>query len=407
MHTMCVPFPSEQDPNVDPGDNGDDKGGDQGDGNDDDDSDPGDDGPGAGGDFHRDVVEQNRAVKLSSAGLEKKTSKKSALNVVSKITGDRKKYAAMIFIAMATQPVEVEHSNTVKDSHDGSSWVSWCATMAAGTLPYLDRVAGTCNDVAVLRRMGLIEGERSEKPAFFISRADSMAIAEVSISYVRELLAWEVGFNQMWHGTLPGRFAALLSDEGEEKQDALEFCRRSWERLEELEKEGTEHRATVEALLWPLGVWPREVLVGLAEEDFQKVPADLGWELFGAFSYGGTDINEVLFNYTRRVQRLQLAGSLGLQRQWHRSVFGGHLKAMGITEIEAEDRDRGDQTEHMPEAIFKARMCEFSMGEKKLETFMDTKQGPSPNPEHLMLLPQLHHAMLSFGGDGLSDIWYP
>ena len=64
-------------------------------------------------------------------------------------------------------------------------------------------------------------------------------------------------------------------------QQALEFCRRSFEAMEELEElvyTDRHARELQNALLWPLATWQREVVVALYECDFDVVPgsADAG-----------------------------------------------------------------------------------------------------------------------------------
>ena len=229
----------------------------------------------------------------------------------------------------------------------------------------------------------------------------------MGVKFVRVLLGSEMGYIMMWRQLLPGRFAGLTSTDEHVVNDTLKWCKKTMETLAELQNGGEQFRSTWEALLWPLAPWPLECLIGLAEEEFENVPPDVLNEILDAFVYGGTELNENLFNYARRLQRLQLGGALGLTRQWHRAIHGGLLEANDVELVEAEDRDRGDGAEDFPPGFYKAKDCDFSLGEKMLEDFLDKNANPSPSPESLMMLPQLHHAMQQYGCDGIKEIWYP
>ena len=132
------------------------------DGSDDDD----DDAPGARGDMQRNILEQVHWVKDSSKAVESKTNKKNALQVVHQIATDRRKVACMSLIAAVAQPLEIEHSLTVRHTHNKEDWQAWCLYMATGMMPYLDDIVKTLSNTDLLRRIGLISGESADRPAF-------------------------------------------------------------------------------------------------------------------------------------------------------------------------------------------------------------------------------------------------
>ena len=93
--------------------------------------------------------------------------------------------------------------------------------------------------------------------------------------FFRLLISTELLFQGTYFDCIPGKFVAFVSNDDEQRQQALEFCRPSFgamEELEELVHTDRHARELHNALLWLLATWLREVLLALHECDFDDVP---------------------------------------------------------------------------------------------------------------------------------------
>ena len=112
-------------------------------------------------------------------------------------------------------------------------------------------------------------------------RTTIQTMAHALGDFLRWIISKELLFQRTYFDCIPGKFVALVSNDDEQRQQALEFCRRPFEALEEFDaladtdKHAREMHGT---LLWPLATWSHEVLLALYECDFDGVlgSADAG-----------------------------------------------------------------------------------------------------------------------------------
>ena len=108
-----------------------------------------------------------------------------------------------------------------------------------------------------------------------LSEATIQTMAHALGDFLRLIISKELLFQRTYFDCILGKFVALKSNDDEQQQHALEFRRRSFEAMEELEELVYTDRHARElhnALLWPLATWPREALLALYECDFDGVP---------------------------------------------------------------------------------------------------------------------------------------
>ena len=139
-----------------------------------------------------------------------------------------------------------------------------------------------CVDAAfsefLAQRVGLCDEALECMP---LSEATVQTMTHALGEFLRLIISKELLFQRTYFDCILGKFVARVSHDDEQRQQALEFCRRSFEALEELEELVYTDRHARElhnTLLRSLATWPREVLLALYECDFDGVPgsADAG-----------------------------------------------------------------------------------------------------------------------------------
>ena len=101
------------------------------------------------------------------------------------------------------------------------------------------------------QRMGLCD-EALECIPF--SEATIQTMAHALGDFLRLIISKELLFQRTCFDCIPGKFVALVSNDDEQRQQVLEFCRRSFESMEELEEfvyTDRHGRELHNALLWP------------------------------------------------------------------------------------------------------------------------------------------------------------
>ena len=126
--------------------------------------------------------------------------------------------------------MEVEAGKTFRyvESPDGVfSWYLKMAT-ACGLHVVHECVDAACSEF-LTQRMGLCDEALECLP---LSEATIQTMAHALGDFFRLIISKELLFQRTCFDCIPGKFVALVSNDDE--QQALEFCRRSFEALEEL-----------------------------------------------------------------------------------------------------------------------------------------------------------------------------
>ena len=98
-------------------------------------------------------------------------------------------------------------------------------------------VVHECVDAAyselLAQRMGLCDEALEFMP---LSEATIQTMAHALGDFLRLVISKELLFQRTYFDCIPGKFVALVSNDDEQRQQASEFCRRSFEAMEELEE---------------------------------------------------------------------------------------------------------------------------------------------------------------------------
>ena len=342
--------------------------------------------------------------------ISRKT-KKNILQYVGDILSSRPTRALQQGMLHIVSALKSEHTQTLLDMGTGRGMLAWWVDMAAGVRGFvITDIFKSLNDPAMLVSMGFSRRALEIAP---ISASDRAAIAQAMFTFAARLISAEICFESTFAGWLPGKFAALVSPSESERQEALEFCRMSWESLEVLESTSSADRELkkyaddqVKALLWPVATWPREVLVALAENDWMGLPGDdeggMFREIKSSFSGVGSSLHaELMFNVCRQYSSKNLANRVGAVTSYHHCAFSDIIDEHDATPLRANRDDEAHAEAQLPSSIFDALQCDFSAGgEQFFDEFLKAGNSswPSPSPQAYMQLPQLHSLMVACGG---------
>lgn len=152
-------------------------------------------------------------------------------------------------------------------------------------------------------------------------------------------------------------------------------------------------REWLQQLLWPRAPFVRELLIGVAEGGWSKVPSDIVHALESMFrGPAGSKDSEDTLNVVRRCTNKTSSGGLRMASQWHRSIFGSVLEEFGKKQPEQLPVDKVGVTGKVPSEMFEADSCEFSLGKGELHKHMGGKWGKPPAPSNWLMVPVAHHA---------------
>ena len=351
--------------------------------------------------------------------ISRKT-KKNTLQYVGDILASRATRALQQGMLHVVAALKAEHSQTLVDMSTGRGMLAWWVDMAVGArCCVIADMFKSLMDPAMLVSMGFSRRALEIAP---ISAGDRAAIAQAMFTFAARLISAEICFQSTFAGWLPAKFAALVSPSESHRQEALEFCRLSWDSLEVLESTSSADgelkkyaNDQIKALLWPVATWPREVLVALAEADWIGLPGDdeggMFSEIKSSFSGIGSSLHaELMFNVCRQYSSKNLAKRMGAVTSYHHCAYSGIIDEHDATPLRASRDDEAHAEAQLPASIFDALQCEFSAGgEQFFDRFL--KEGnsswPSPSPQTYMQLPQLHSLMVAFGGKAASmrSVW--
>ena len=196
-------------------------------------------------------------MQLSDGDIEQRASKKNTLACAADILQLQKHSCDDRVIVDVSLPLEVEAGKTCRYMESPDGVFSWYLKMATACGLH---VVHECVDAAysefLAQRMGLCDEALECMP---LSEATIQTTAHALGDFLR-LISEELLFQRTYFDRIPGKFVAHVSNDDEQRQQALEFCQRSFEALEELEElvyADRHARELQNTLLWPLATWPR------------------------------------------------------------------------------------------------------------------------------------------------------
>jgi len=156
----------------------------------------------------------------------------------------------------------------------------------------------------------------------------------------------------------PGQLSALT--EAHLQAETLQALKLSWDvllRAEDAASSNPAVQGALDAACWTSCVWPRELLVGCAEADFQRVPDDVLRELqHRATCFTSSVLVERSFNWARDRLRHNKSGALGARQAYHLLLGSPLLAEHGRPDSPPEDDWRAHPaTQQVPLALFEAK----------------------------------------------------
>ena len=207
------------------------------------------------------VVQSHRVACSCRIGtLSSSVSEKNTLAYVADILSCRSTRAMTVAIVDVSLPWEVEAGKTCRYMESPDGVFSCCLKMATACgLHVVHECVGAAYSEFLTQRMGLCDKVLERMP---LSEATIKTMAHVLGDFLRLIISKEMLFQRTYFDCIPGKFVALVSKEDEQRQQALEFCRRPFEALGELEElvYTDRHAREYNTFLWRLVTWPREVL---------------------------------------------------------------------------------------------------------------------------------------------------
>ena len=215
------------------------------------------------------VEDPGRSVLRSSLAIEKRSSNVKSLMLAARILCSIPTMNMCDFAAAVVQPVEAEHSATIVSHKTEVGSLHWHIDMANGVrLGHVSRILEVARNRQVLSLTMMLVDEQYGMPRQSASVVAELAQAMVDL--MRSVLANELEFCSLFRTWLPYRLAGVLSPSEPQRAESLAECRLAWEKVTEFH--GTRHHRLIDSLFWTLGVWPREMCIGLWEAGWQSVP---------------------------------------------------------------------------------------------------------------------------------------
>lgn len=166
--------------------------------------------------------------------------------------------------------------------------------------------------------------------------------------------------------TLPSAFVLLLSPQVETRAQVLVRLCEWWRLLNKLETEALANvgiKSFLSSIIFPSLVWVREVLVRLAEVEFQSVPESARQQVL---AYGsmlpGTKCVEDSIGHAKGVAMASPAGKVCPSSAWHSIATGGIVKDLGWQEPQVTKAARACSIDRLPACTHRSKDEEFSLG---------------------------------------------
>ena len=242
-----------------------------------------------------------------------------------------------------TEIIDHEHGRALMmgKSRDGS--VQWHWDMATPRKDHsLKQLFTIFRDAESLARVGLV-CKHDDLRGRGLKAEQVLTVGPCSLNFVAVAFGKDLLCTASYSHRIPLVFAGMLSPRREDVQSTLRHLKRVWEALTKCERDALHNRwlkKWLDVLLWPAGVWIREVFVSLLENAWQKVPPWLHDVLADVFSSFGTRDVADGFNFTRRRVRLALSGTMQPLAQWHNLAHSNLAEEVGGKPVPVEPQDR-------------------------------------------------------------------
>ena len=313
---------------------------------------------------------------------------KNGLYLVGQILGRRTSPTLMTLTSAVAGPVMAEHGHALTAMKTKRGCKEWHKEMAAGErVSYLVETCKQLVDVQLLRQCFLIQGQGAGVPAFPLNVVNK--IVSGIVDFLRELLWREVLTVALYCRQLPSRCFGLLHHSEDVRRPIIEQVLGLYTRLLELENKSADDpwvKSFLGKMLWPLGVWPRELCVMLRETDGFAVSETMMADLADVASGpGGTKDIEDTFNVLRRSSKAHVAEKLGPCQGWHRATMSQVLEDAGKLQPQVAAEDVVSAPETMRNGVFTLPPAsECTLGNDTVQRLLGKQDWPSLAPQGYM-----------------------
>ena len=266
------------------------------------------------------------------------TSNKNALFVVAAILGNVVSVTLFDVLVLFTEIIDHEHGRalTMGKSRDGSVQWHWGMATTRGD-HILKQLFKSFREAESLARIGLVS-KHDDLRGRGLQAEQILTIPRCSLTFVAVAFGKDLLFTASYSHHILLVFAGLLSP----RDGRTCHLKRVLEALTKCEREALHNhwlQKWLDVLLWPAGVWIREVFVSLLENAWHKVQQWLHDELSDVFSSFGTKDVEDGFNFTRRRVRLALSGTTQPLAQWRNLALSNLGEEAGGKPVPVEPQD--------------------------------------------------------------------
>ena len=211
-------------------------------------------------------------------------------------------------------------------------------------------------------------------------------------------LASHAMFTASYSCSLPHKFGALLHEDPAVQQETLRWLEHVWATLCKLEELALDDDACAQflrELVWPQLHYCREVLITLAERQWQGVPDDLRQHLLGqAIGFAGTKCVEDGFNFFRDAEVDSKSRVLSRKHRWHHVIASGLMEEVDMPRPPSSNQPVKPT---MPDAVFQPRSDGCSLGMEELRKLGQSSYS-SPGATAFSLIPMATLCMLRLEG---------
>lgn len=207
-------------------------------------------------------------------------------------------------------------------------------------------------------------------------------------------------------------FVLLVSPAKSVREACLNQLEKIWNWLQDAEQRALSDAKVaklVHELEWPRWVWPREVLIMLAEFSFAHVPVDVTRCVMD-FATGllHTEMNESAFNTLREHERLSPSSILGCASAWtalQRSSLASDHDRPAAKVTEAAKQQAAKLPPQLPSQLFAGDVNDFSI--RGMPCLEDLASGSyvSPSSGRWAMIPFCLQASLALPWPQLEDTW--
>lgn len=284
------------------------------------------------------------SVKQSNSEMERlRRSNPNTLMMVVHILSNRTTRRIAQCMLRLTSHVHEAHNLTVTQLKTQSGSLDWHVEAATGSYnKYLSAIFSELTDDGLLCAANF-----ATDPESILSDScfkEEALVAETALDLAREMIFNEIVSMAFYTHRPFAKFAALLHHDSNKRADAFKWCKELFEALtnaEEAVHSGKHPKLQqfLDSMLWPKALWGREILISIAEAQFQALPEAQAREVQGVFrGMTSTKGVEDAFGNCSEECGGSKAGKLGRTARFHRVAVSPLLQEMDRPPVVIDNR---------------------------------------------------------------------